>query len=107
MPEIFAILEGSQLTPEAKEIAKKIFLNLARAEAKAHGTAVEQVHFHEVGAIDSIVDIAAVAVCLDNLRIEEVIVPALYEGSGTARWQHCIHPVPVPATIYIVSEHRI
>ena len=73
------------MTDRAKEIAERIFRILAEAEAKAHGVPMEQVHFHEVGAVDSIVDVAAAAICLDDLGIEEVIVPVLYEGCGYIR----------------------
>ena len=68
---------------------------------------VEQVHFHEVGAVDSIVDIVAAAVCLDNLDVTEVTVTELYEGRGTIRCQHGIIPVPVPAVVNIVSAHGL
>ena len=80
---------------------------LGEAEAKAHGTTLEPVHFHEVGAVDSIVDIVSVAVCLDNLNIDNVIVPVLYEGGGTIHCQHGILPVPVPAVSNIVAAHGI
>lgn len=95
------------MTVHAKEIAERIFRILAEAEAKAHGVPEEEVHFHEVGAVDSIVDVAAAAVCLDDLGIEEVIVPVLYEGSGYVRCQHGVIPVPVPATLNIVSAHHL
>ncbi|MCC8151625.1 MAG: nickel pincer cofactor biosynthesis protein LarC, partial [Lachnospiraceae bacterium] len=107
LPEIISVIQSSEMTPHAKEIAVRIFNILARAEAKAHGVPLEEVHFHEVGAVDSIVDIAAVAVCLDDLGIEDVIVPVLYEGCGYIRCQHGVIPVPVPATLNIVSEHQI
>ena len=75
MKEIMDILNAAALTDRARATAVRIFTILGEAEAKAHGTTLEEVHFHEVGAVDSIVDIVSVAVCLDNLGIEEVIVP--------------------------------
>ena len=107
MKEILHIIENGAMTQGAKAIAKRIFGILAQAEAKAHGVPLEEVHFHEVGAVDSIVDIISVAVCLDNLGITECIVPVLYEGCGTIRCQHGILPVPVPAVANIVSEHNL
>ena len=77
------------------------------AEAKAHGVPLDQVHFHEVGAVDSIVDIVAAAVCLDNLAPDEVIVTGLSEGSGFVRCQHGMIPVPVPAVLNIVQAHGL
>ena len=107
MKEIREILTQADLTPRAYETALRIFTVLGEAEAKAHGTTLEQVHFHEVGAVDSIVDIVSVAVCLDNLNIDNVIVPVLYEGGGTIHCQHGILPVPVPAVSNIVAAHGI
>ncbi|MED9882223.1 MAG: nickel pincer cofactor biosynthesis protein LarC [Blautia sp.] len=102
--EIRKIILESEMTDRAKEIAVSVFEILAEAEAKAHGTAREEVHFHEVGAVDSIVDIAAAAVCLDELDITDVIVTKLYEGTGTVRCQHGVIPIPVPAVVNIVQE---
>ena len=68
---------------------------------------LDQVHFHEVGAVDSIVDIVAAAVCLDNLAPDEVIVTGLCEGSGFIRYQHGLIPVPVPAVLNIVQTHGL
>ena len=107
MKEIREILLSSSMTDRAKEIALSVFEILAAAEAKAHGVPVDQVHFHEVGAVDSIVDVAAAAVCLDNLDVTEVIVPKLCEGTGTVRCQHGILPVPVPAVAYIVEQNHL
>jgi hypothetical protein len=107
MAEISEILARTELTDKARELAVRIFDILAAAEAKAHAVPVEQVHFHEVGAIDSIVDIVAVAVCMDNLGIEEVIVPKICEGTGTVRCQHGILPVPVPAVTNIIEAHQL
>lgn len=107
MKEIREILLSSSMTDRAKEIALSVFEILAAAEAKAHGVPADQVHFHEVGAVDSIVDVAAAAVCLDNLDITEVIVPKLCEGTGTVRCQHGILPVPVPAVANIVEQNHL
>ena len=107
MKEILAILEQADLSEGARRLAVKIFTILGEAEAKAHGTTLDQVHFHEVGAIDSIVDIVSVAVCFDNLGIEHVIVPFLCEGSGTVRCQHGILPIPVPAVANIATANRL
>lgn len=107
LPEITSILDRAALTPRARETAKRIFHILGEAEAKAHGVALEEVHFHEVGAVDSIVDITAVAVCLDNLDVTQVIIPSLSEGYGTVRCQHGVIPVPVPATVNIVSAYGL
>ena len=105
--EITYIIEHSAMTENAKKIALRIFEILAEAESKAHNVPVDQVHFHEVGAVDSIVDIVSVAVCLDDLDITEVIVPVLCEGRGTVRCQHGILPIPVPAVANIVSANHL
>ena len=105
--EITYIIEHSAMTENAKKIALRIFEILAEAESKAHNVPVDQVHFHEVGAVDSIVDIVSVAVCLDNLDVTEVIVPVLCEGRGTVRCQHGILPIPVPAVANIVSANNL
>lgn len=107
LKEIQEILQAGKLTDRARNTAQKIFDVLAEAESKAHGLPKDQVHFHEVGAVDSIVDITAVAVCLDDLDIQEVIVPVLYEGTGFIRCQHGLIPVPVPAVSNIVSAHGL
>lgn len=107
MKEITDIINAGVMTESAKKLALKIFDILAVAESKAHNVPYEEVHFHEVGAVDSIVDIVSAAVCLDNLGIEEVIVPSLYEGVGTVRCMHGILPVPVPAVANIIQSYGI
>lgn len=99
LADVTAIIDASGLTPRAKELARAVFGKLAEAEAIAHGATPDTVLFHEVGATDSIVDICSVAVCLDDLDVTSVIVPALSEGHGTIRCAHGIMPVPVPAVV--------
>ncbi|MBD5541781.1 MAG: nickel pincer cofactor biosynthesis protein LarC [Lachnospiraceae bacterium] len=107
MKEIREILSVCAMTERARGLALKIFEVLAQAEAKAHGVSPDEVHFHEVGAIDSIVDIVAAAVCLDNLGITKVIIPKLCEGTGSVRCQHGVLPVPVPAVANIIEAHSL
>ena len=104
LKEVIEIINGTQMSEQARALALKIFDIIAEAEGKAHAVAKENVHFHEVGAIDSIVDIVAIAVCFDSLGVDEVIVPELCEGRGTVRCQHGVLPVPVPATANIMQS---
>lgn len=105
--QIKELLLESGLEEKVKYLALKIFTVLAKAEAKVHGTDMEHVHFHEVGAVDSIVDIVATAVCFTDLDIEQVAVGTLTEGKGTTWCQHGRIPVPVPATAELVREYGI
>ena len=107
LADVTAIIEGSGLTPGAKRRALAVFGKLAEAEARAHGATPETVHFHEVGAVDSIVDICSVAVCLDDLDVTDVIVRSLSEGHGTIRCAHGIMPVPVPAVVNLCEAAGI
>lgn len=104
LQEVIAIIDATDMSAAAKALALKIFDIIADAEAKAHAVEKNAVHFHEVGAIDSIVDIVAIAVCADSLGVENVIVPELCEGCGTVRCQHGVLPVPVPATANIMQR---
>lgn len=105
--DIYHIIDHLDSNERVKEMARTMFRIVAEAESKAHGLPVEQVHFHEVGAIDSIVDIISVAVCMDNLGVEDVVVSALSEGHGHVRCQHGVLPVPVPATANIASFYGL
>lgn len=104
LQEVIAIIDATDMSAAAKALALNIFDIIADAEAKAHAVEKNAVHFHEVGAIDSIVDIVAIAVCADSLGVENVIVPELCEGRGTVRCQHGVLPVPVPATANIMQR---
>ena len=107
MKEIREIIGNLTMTEGARALALRIFEILARAESEAHGVPVDEVHFHEVGAIDSIVDIVAAAVCFDDLGIRNVAVTGIAEGCGTVRCQHGILQVPVPAVANIAKAHRL
>lgn len=107
LAEILPMIDACDMTETAKALARKIFRIIGEAEAKAHGLPLDEVHFHEVGALDSIVDVVAAAVTFDSLHIKEVIVPKLTEGTGTVRCRHGVMPVPVPATVNIVSAYKI
>ena len=107
LQEVLAIISQAELSGRAKDTAVRIFTILAEAEAKAHGVPLEQVHFHEVGAVDSIVDIVAAAVCLDDLDITETVIPRICEGRGFVRCQHGVIPVPVPAVVNIAQANQL
>ena len=107
MAEIREIIDHLDMTEGARELALRIFGILARAESKAHGVPADEVHFHEVGALDSIVDIVAAAVCFDDLGFKKVAVTGISEGSGTVRCQHGILQVPVPAVAAIAGEYGL
>ena len=105
LAEIMGIIDATDMTDSAKALAGKMFRIVAEAESLAHHMPLEEVHFHEVGAIDSIVDIIAAAVTFDSLGITDVIIPCLTEGRGTVRCQHGVLPVPVPATMNIIEAY--
>ena len=111
LQDVLAVIDGTKMTQGAKELAGRIFRIVAEAESEVHARPLNEVHFHEVGAIDSIVDIISIAVCFDDLRekeqISDVVVPVLYEGTGTVRCQHGVLPIPVPAVAAIVRKHGI
>ena len=107
LEDVKSILKDADMTEGARELATRVFEILAAAEATAHGTTTDKVHFHEVGALDSIADITAAAVCVDALGIKNVVISPLSEGSGTVRTAHGILPIPVPAVTNIAVAHAL
>ena len=107
LADVTTIIDGSQMSNGAKRRALAIFTALAAAEAKAHGKTPETVMFHEVGAVDSIVDVCSVAICLDDLDIEDIVVESLSEGHGTIHCAHGLMPIPVPAVVNLCQAGNI
>ena len=100
--EITALIANSSLSESVRVRALRIFGALAEAEARVHGVAIDDVHFHEVGAVDSIVDICGCALALEMLGVDEVVASPVGVGSGTAKMAHGTVPVPVPATAELI-----
>ena len=98
LKDIYKIIEEADLSNRAKEISRKIFLLLGEAEAKVHGVDINSIHFHEVGAIDSILDIVGTAFLLDKLDIQKTFVTNILTGKGFAMTEHGRLPIPCPAT---------
>ncbi len=109
--DVKEIIEKTEMTEGARALALKIFSIVANAEGAVHDRPVDEVHFHEVGAVDSIVDILSAAVCYDNIcttyGIEKCFITKLVDGTGTIRCQHGIIPVPVPAVMKIAEQTDI
>lgn len=98
------IVNGSSLSDNVKKTALDIFRRIAVAEAKVHDIEIQKVHFHEVGALDSIADIVGAAICLDYLKVDKVLSAPIQLGGGTVKCAHGIMPVPAPATALIVEK---
>ncbi len=111
LSDVVSIINSAEMTDSARALAVKVFTIVAEAESAVHGRSLEEVHFHEVGAIDSIVDIIAAAVCYDDIAtkygVEETVVKKLVDGTGTIRCQHGVLPVPVPAVLKIAEQTKV
>ncbi len=105
--DIAKLIQGSKLSPWVKEKSVAVFHRVAVAEGKIHGHPPEQVHFHEVGAVDSIVDIVGACVALEMLGQPRVLAANPIEGTGTIRCAHGNFPIPAPATLEILSARRV
>ena len=104
LADIEKIINNSTLDSNTKELSKKIFMRVAEAEASVHGIPVNEVHFHEVGAIDSIIDIVGAAICFNSLKIDAVHVSVIELGGGMVKCEHGMLPVPAPATAEIIKN---
>ena len=103
LSDIVRIIDESTLDKKTKDLSKNIFRKIADAEAAVHGTTVDKVHFHEVGAVDSIIDVTGAAICFNALNLEGVHVPYIELGSGFVMCDHGKLPVPAPATAEIIK----
>lgn len=101
--QIKSLIENSSISDNAKSLAIKMFENLAKAEGKIHGVPYEEVHFHEVGAVDSIVDIVGTAIAIDMLKPDVIMASPVHIGGGMVRCQHGLFPVPAPATMELLK----
>jgi pyridinium-3,5-bisthiocarboxylic acid mononucleotide nickel chelatase len=107
LADIEKIIEKAQLPPKVKTTAKKIFLNLAKAEARVHGTDIKKIHFHEVGALDAIIDICGAALAFHTLQIDPAYCSPISVGGGMVKIAHGTFPVPAPATAYLLENFTI
>lgn len=104
LKDIENILTNSSLNDRVKKVSLAIFMKVAEAEAKVHGKPLYEVHFHEVGAIDSIIDIVGAAVCLDYLKVDKIMASSVQVGGGLVKCAHGMMPVPAPATVEILKN---
>lgn len=105
--DIETLIDSSELNENVKNISKGIFKIVADAESRVHGCGIYDVHFHEVGAVDSIIDIVSTAICIDYIKPDRVISSPINTGKGFVKCQHGIMPVPAPATVKILSGVKV
>jgi uncharacterized protein (TIGR00299 family) protein len=104
---ILKLIQAAELSPSVKARAERVFRVLGEAEAAVHGIDIEKVHFHEVGAVDSICDIVGICLCIDLLGIEHIYCSPINVGSGTVNTEHGVLPVPAPATAKLLEGKPI
>ncbi|MEZ0536929.1 LarC family nickel insertion protein [Caldicellulosiruptoraceae bacterium PP1] len=105
--DIRQMIEESSLNDFIKNLSIKIFEKIASAEAKVHGKSIEDVAFHEVGAVDSIVDIVSFASCIDFIKPDQILFSNLYDGKGLTKSMHGIIPIPAPAVLEIAKQNNL
>lgn len=103
LKDIQDMINSSSLSENVKKLSLNMFMKVAEAEAKVHGKPLYQVHFHEVGAVDSIVDIVGAAICLDYLKVDKIMASSVELGGGFVKCAHGLIPVPAPATVEILK----
>lgn len=107
LKDISGIINESTLGAGVKRDSVKIFENLAKAEAKVHNTSTEQVHFHEIGAVDSIIDIVGAVIAIHGLKIEKIYFSPIRTGTGFVKCNHGQFPIPAPATVELLKGHHV
>lgn len=107
LSDIVHIIRSSGISEKAKKLSIAVFGEIAKAEASVHGTLLSEVHFHEVGAVDSIVDIVGTAICIDMLKVDRIFCSPVHEGQGFVDCRHGRLPVPVPAVIKMLGGSGI
>ena len=107
LSDVNKIIDNSTLNDEVKKLAKKIFLRVAKAESKVHNKPLEEVHFHEVGAIDSIIDIVGIAILINKINPDKIVSSTVNDGYGFIECAHGKMAVPVPATSEIFSNSNV
>ncbi len=105
--DVFSVIDNSGISDGAKDLAKRIFMRVAKAESKVHNEPLDKVHFHEVGAIDSIIDIIGTAICIDMLKPDRIFASVVNDGHGFIMCQHGQISVPVPATAQIFADSDV
>lgn len=105
--DVYSIIDNSDIDDKSKSLAKKIFMRVAKAEAKVHNKSIEEVHFHEVGAIDSIVDIVGTAILINKINPDKIISSIVNDGYGFIECAHGTMSVPVPATSEIFADANV
>ncbi len=103
LPDIKKIIQDSRLSQEIREDSINIFVRLAEAEAKIHHTSIDAIHFHEVGALDAIIDVVGAVIGIRALEIEKIYCSPLHVGTGTVQCAHGTLPVPAPATAELIK----